>query len=189
MAGHDANTLVQLAGRAERARRSSPHRAGPGGQRPELPRLARPRSRRVLAPVQPLPAGRLLLPDLPPPEGRVEALGADHPQLRRPWSGEPEGSAPLLRQGLPLLRRRRGRRRAGRHERRARGGGSRPRGPAGRGVSDSRRVAHLRPLRRRADAAAAGASPAGRRDRGEPEHHRATPRPSATVCSPTISCR
>ena len=56
---------------------------------------------------------------------RVEALGADHPQLRRAWQSEPERAAPLLRQGLRFLRSGRGRRRAGRHERGARGGRAR----------------------------------------------------------------
>ena len=31
--------------------------------------------------------------DVPPAEGRVEALGADHPQLRRPRQGEPQGAS------------------------------------------------------------------------------------------------
>ncbi len=49
-----------------------------------------------------LPAGRLLLQDLLPPERRLEALGADHPPARRPRAGERVRPPRLFRQGLPL---------------------------------------------------------------------------------------
>ena len=104
MAGHDANTLVQLPDEPNVLADRQPHRAGPRGQWPELPRLARPRPRRVVASVRPFPAGRLLLSSVSPPEGRVEALGADHPQLRGSRQSEPERAASLLRQGLRFLR-------------------------------------------------------------------------------------
>ena len=113
--------------RAQRSRRPSAARGRHGGDRPELSRQSRPRPRRLDRPVRPLSAGGLLLQDVLPAEGQLDVLGALHPRQGRTGPAVTRHAARLLRQGLPVLRRRgdrrwarRARRRRGRNPRRRR---------------------------------------------------------------------
>ena len=105
MAGHDANTLVQLPDEPNVL--ADRHRIEPGlvvsGQN-YRGSLAHDRGASLRLFSRFLPVG-FYYKTFHRPEGRVEALGADHPQLRRPRQSEPERAASLLRQGLRLLRR------------------------------------------------------------------------------------
>ena len=135
---------------------------------PELPRLARPRPRRVDAPVRRfLPVG-FYYKAFHRPKGawkRWEPIIRSFAGLGRV---NLERAAPLLRQGLRLLRRGRGRRRAGRHERGARGGGARRSRSCWSRRSRSSAARSPTPASAPSRRGAAGAWPAGRRDRGCP---------------------
>ena len=118
---HDGRSGRQHAGAASRrAERGGGHRADqrrPSRRGSELRRQPGERSRCADRSLRKIPAGRLLLQKLLPPEGRLEILGAHHPPARRPWESQSRRAPRLFRQGLFLVRCCRDRRRSGRHGR------------------------------------------------------------------------
>ena len=119
MAGQDANTLVQVGDEPNVPRRSPRRSPTASRSRPELCRQPRERPRRLDRAGRPLPAGRLLLQGLLQAEGRLEALGADHPPHGRPRRASTlSRPSRLFRQGVSVRRCRGDRRRPGRAWRR-----------------------------------------------------------------------
>ena len=87
MAGLDANTLVQVGDEPNVLADRRAISEGTRRRRPELRRQPRARQRDLDRDVRPFPAAGLLLQGLLSTEGRLEILGAVHPQARRPRQG------------------------------------------------------------------------------------------------------